>query len=68
MGYNLFKEDFDTGMALNGSLCFHNCAAGYLGSFCPKHADLVERLALSPFEAQVGGHSFAVSTGESQGS
>ena len=44
-----------------------HCAAGYLGPFCPRLASLVARLALSPFEARVGGHDFAVSTGVPQG-
>lgn len=44
-----------------------HCAAGYLGPLCPKLARLVARLALAPFEARVGSHSFAVSTGVPQG-
>ena len=45
-----------------------HCAAGYLRRFCPKLADLIVRLTLTPFEATVGDESFAVSTGVPQGS
>jgi hypothetical protein len=44
-----------------------HCGAGYLREFCPRLASLVARLALVPYEAQVGSHKFAVSTGVPQG-
>jgi hypothetical protein len=45
-----------------------HCAAGFLRRFCPKLADLVVRLTLTPFEARVGDETFVVSTGVPQGS
>jgi hypothetical protein len=44
-----------------------HCAAGYLRKFCPRLSDLVVRLTVTPFEARVGDHAFAVDTGVPQG-